>query len=827
MRSLGKRVSILAVGLLCGLAVVFTGASILMNMSAAPTKYEVAVFVQGTTQTQNRSLSEEDIKDYIQQGYVLYGFDVNNQRVEYDPEAEDAIAISKFIELYSSVKLDRVGENAAAKEVTLDFNGGVISQDYTSIDLNNKITLNDNASTVNLPTSEHITKANHEFLGWSETDVVISKNEPALNSSITSVTYSSTADAVTYYAIWSELKTITLSANGGTLPQGEETITFTYADVYGNVNSDEDEVGLLNAKLVTPTRAGATFLGWFTANGTQVTSISEFANDFANLTSQTTLKAHWSKTITLNANEGAFGQNDMQTITFKTSDFVSADSITALKEKFPSIEKSGAVFIGWYTATVGGTNLNDIFTFEGLAAYDTLYAQWAEPKKITLNANGGTLPTGMPQVNTISYNQTFAPQDITRDGYTFLGWFTAAEGGEEVESIEYSQELANNTTLYAHWSIKTFSLTRPTETSGYEISVKADGSNDELATGAGLNYGTELTITLTLTLQDTAFSKKEVSGLDYDDSDITINGQTVIITGKVIGAVTFNIVVENATFTANGIKYEIISATEVKVSSITTEALTQSVKYSKCASGNLCSLCQQNPCGKYFEIKATHHTKLVIPSEVTNDNDTVDDNDDITYKVTQIASTATDNIEEETTKYLGYLVIPSSITVIESGAFNDCESLRTIVIDINENLQAGDNAFGELAVFNTQTRTVYLSASEQALKNEVLKNIDYNSYGNLLAGAKTIYIQNILINEEESSVKIEAVKQFQANTNLCDVPGVGISVFQVATEKKGNPEETVNVEVTINEVPDQEKTSLTGGTTYTKFILTEKELIRE
>ena len=786
MRSLGKRVSILAVGLLCGLAVVFTGASILMNMSAAPTKYEVAVFVQGTTQTQNRSLSEEDIKDYIQQGYVLYGFDVNNQRVEYDPEAEDAIAISKFIELYSSVKLDRVGEAAASKVVTLDFNGGVISKDYTSIDLNNKITLNDNALPVDLPTAEHITKANHKFLGWSETDVVISENEPALNSSITSVTYSSTADAVTYYAIWSELKTITLYVNGGNaLPQGEETITFTYADVYGNVNSAEDEVGLLNAKLVTPTRAGATFLGWFTANGTPVTSISTFANDFANLTSQTTLYAHWSKTITLDVNGGNALPQGEETITFTPSDFVSEDSITALNAKFKAIERTGYAFIGWFTAAEGGNKVTKIESFDAYATGTTFYAQWAEDKTIILNLDGGQLAQGFQAENKISFGNTFTlptGQQITKEGYDFQGWFTAAEGGEEVESIEYSQELANNTTLYAHWSIKTFSLTLPTP-DGYTIEVKnASENNAIIEENVTLPYGTELTITLTLTLQDTAFSKKEVSGL----GNITMNGQTtVIITGKVIGAVTFNIVVENATFTANGIKYEIISADEVKVSSITTEALTQSVRYT--LNGDT-----------YVEQIATHHTKLVIPSTVTNAEKT--------YTVTQIASTATNNIKGETTVetvkyYIGYLVIPSSITVIEDGAFNDCTKLGTIVIDINAELQAGVNAFGNPGTAK-ENRTVYLTAAQT-----ILKTIDHSTYGNLLVNATTIYIQG--------SSESEAVNEFETNTNLCDVFGVGVSHFEVPQTNK---------EVQLNAVPNQSKDALINGTTYTKFILTEETI---
>ncbi len=54
----------------------------------------------------------------------------------------------------------------------------------------------------------------------------------------------------------------------------------------------------------------------------------------------------------------------------------------------------------------------------------TLYAQWTNPKV-------GTLATP------------------TRDGYAFDGWFTAAEGGNQVTS---SSVVSANTTLYAHWT---------------------------------------------------------------------------------------------------------------------------------------------------------------------------------------------------------------------------------------------------------------------------------------------------------------------------------------------------------------------------------------
>ena len=79
----------------------------------------------------------------------------------------------------------------------------------------------------------------------------------------------------------------------------------------------------------------------------------------------------------------------------------------------------------------------------------TLYAQWS-PKQytITFQANGGTTPTVSKNV---AYASTYGtlPTPI-RNGYEFLGWYTAATGGNIVsESTKVT--ITSNQTLYAQW----------------------------------------------------------------------------------------------------------------------------------------------------------------------------------------------------------------------------------------------------------------------------------------------------------------------------------------------------------------------------------------
>ena len=76
---------------------------------------------------------------------------------------------------------------------------------------------------------------------------------------------------------------------------------------------------------------------------------------------------------------------------------------------------------------------------------------------LTLNANGGDFEptTGwtMEDNNVYStryYGQPYGTLPIpTKDGYSFLGWFTEEIGGNQVAS--YVTMSAGNTTLYAHW----------------------------------------------------------------------------------------------------------------------------------------------------------------------------------------------------------------------------------------------------------------------------------------------------------------------------------------------------------------------------------------
>ena len=67
---------------------------------------------------------------------------------------------------------------------------------------------------------------------------------------------------------------------------------------------------------------------------------------------------------------------------------------------------------------------------------------------ITYVTDGGTINGAYPTTYTEG-TVTVLPTDVTKPGYTFLGWFTAYTGGVQVKQIEATE--TGDKTFYAHW----------------------------------------------------------------------------------------------------------------------------------------------------------------------------------------------------------------------------------------------------------------------------------------------------------------------------------------------------------------------------------------
>ena len=114
--------------------------------------------------------------------------------------------------------------------------------------------------------------------------------------------------------------------------------------------------------------------------------------------------------------------------------------------------REGYTFKGW--AEVVGDELRPVT--DTVTRTVTYQAQWKlNTYTVTFDANGGSVD---PTSKTVTFDEPYGELPVpTRTGYDFLGWFTAAEDGDQVTANTTVTATADHT-LYAQWQKKTFTV---------------------------------------------------------------------------------------------------------------------------------------------------------------------------------------------------------------------------------------------------------------------------------------------------------------------------------------------------------------------------------
>ena len=120
--------------------------------------------------------------------------------------------------------------------------------------------------------------------------------------------------------------------------------------------------------------------------------------------------------------------------------------------------RTNYTFLGWFTATSGGTAISFPYT-HGQTANFTLYARWTlNSYAITFNANNGTGSMGN-QSFTHGVAVNLNANLYTRANYVFYRWATNADGTGTTYSNLAQVTLTAATTLYAQWTANTYVVT--------------------------------------------------------------------------------------------------------------------------------------------------------------------------------------------------------------------------------------------------------------------------------------------------------------------------------------------------------------------------------
>ena len=128
---------------------------------------------------------------------------------------------------------------------------------------------------------------------------------------------------------------------------------------------------------------------------------------------------------------------------------------TVLPVDAPTTTRTGYTFKCWSLA--GETS--DV-TGQAVAGETNLYAQWTPNKyTVTFDVNGGNALPKDQATKKVSFGSKYGNLPTpTRDGYTFLGWFTEKDGGQQIGVDTKTVRIARDHTLYAHWQANALTI---------------------------------------------------------------------------------------------------------------------------------------------------------------------------------------------------------------------------------------------------------------------------------------------------------------------------------------------------------------------------------
>lgn len=235
------------------------------------------------------------------------------------------------------------------------------------------------------------------------------------------------------------------SANAPTVtalaaPPYEITFNYNFTSSPTALKQDTNASGKLDTLPEIPEEAkrdGYNFVGWFTepVDGTPITTSTPFIEP-------TEVYAHWEQTVKFYSTNGHFSDN----APVKQATTVKGKLLAKDRPEDPT--RDGYKFVGWYTEREGkGQKIDWTSNDPEFLAPDSLYAHWELVRyAVTFDdrIDGNT--------DYVAYTdedgRVTLPAAPSRPGHTFEGWYTAADGGNEVT---VATVFDRDTVVYAHW----------------------------------------------------------------------------------------------------------------------------------------------------------------------------------------------------------------------------------------------------------------------------------------------------------------------------------------------------------------------------------------
>ena len=315
--------------------------------------------------------------------------------------------------------------------------GSMSGTTYTFGAGNATLTANYNNGSITLPSA---TKAGHKFKGWYSNGCGTTFIGNA-GESYTPTSNVTLKACYSYYAYILDVYPNGGTWNGTTEKTRIEPLANPKPSIYGNT----DYTGKIGSTIDIPNP--------IPPSGYTVSFNTNGGSSISSITSTKSFNG-WN-----NSSPGTFSGT---TYTYgEGSGYITANYKNN-SVNLPKPTKSGYTFGGWYTASSGGTKVNNTYTpTENI----TLYAHWsANSYTLSFDANGcGTL--GVSYV-TATVGKTYGDADdgdglpsiALTTGKKFDGWYTSSSGGNKITNSTTVTASSDNGTLYAHCSYINYNI---------------------------------------------------------------------------------------------------------------------------------------------------------------------------------------------------------------------------------------------------------------------------------------------------------------------------------------------------------------------------------
>ncbi len=323
--------------------------------------------------------------------------------------------------------------------VTLDPNNGKFADESTTP------IIQSGANTVAVALPDGLTKATEgeksfEFDGWY--------TSPSDFSSANKVTDGAVFDEnTTLYAGWKETYKVTFDPGMGELNQESD---YAYTNIVTSTLGSSDVKTIKDAIIVDSEDENIKyhFVGWYDNNAGLYTDEHKVDSAYV-FSADTTVYALWENNykITFNINGGQFSDYST-TDKYLYTDTVSFNGTLASRYAVRDIVEIGGdtyyALNAWFTSPTDFTDENRVTSSTVFDGDATVYAGWTLEKEVVSFYVDEELYTVVITGKGISIS---APADPTKEGFTFLGWYT--DDGVFENEYDFSSAVNSDVQLYA------------------------------------------------------------------------------------------------------------------------------------------------------------------------------------------------------------------------------------------------------------------------------------------------------------------------------------------------------------------------------------------